>query len=140
MPPARTGSASAAAPASSSPGGARPQRRLEKLAHDREREVALELGRPRGQHDELVAGALARPGQHARLADAGRAFDQHAGAVAGARALQRPPDGRELALALLQRRLGEHRHGRSLRRHAARASSRVAPQCRARRVPRCWPA
>ena len=54
----------------------RRERRLEQLADEREREVALQLGRTRGQHAHAgCATALARGLQQARLAEPGGRLD-----------------------------------------------------------------
>ena len=76
---------------------------LEQLAHDPERELALQLGAPRPQHAH--AGGVGEPGgvgQEGRLADPGRALDRHQGAASAARPREGRVDAREIALPLQQ--------------------------------------
>ena len=83
----------AAAPASSrSRSSGVDQRTLEELAHDAERELALELAPPRGQHGHpRVGGPAAGLRGEARLADPGLPLDQqHPGVAPGAPG-PRPP-------------------------------------------------
>jgi hypothetical protein len=74
---------------------------LEQLAHDAERELALELRRARGEHAQL--GALAQAGEQARLADAGRTLDQHQPPAAGGRVPDEVVERGDLPVTVQQR-------------------------------------
>ena len=71
--------------------------RLEQLPHDREREVALELGPARAQHAPAVRQRPRRPEQP-RLADPGRPFDQQPATAA----VEHPRHGGDLGVPLLE--------------------------------------
>ena len=73
---------------------------LEKLAHDPERELALELGRARGEHAQLPAGALPQVGEQAGLADPGRPLDQRQPPAPVARGGDQVVQRGDLALAV----------------------------------------
>ena len=73
------------------------QRRLEELADDAERELALELGSPRAQHPHPARGRrVPHRSEHRRLPDPGRPFQHHEPATPGARLVQGGIDVREL--------------------------------------------
>ena len=81
----------------------RRDRRLEELAREREREVALQLGRARGEDPHAgSATGLASRLQQPRLAKARGRFDHDEAARAGTRLGRRCVELRELALALQQ--------------------------------------
>ena len=66
----------------------RREQRLKQLAYNPERELAVELGRPRRQHahaslDRICSGSV----QEARLADPGRSLQQHQPSAPGASVL-----------------------------------------------------
>ena len=77
--------------------------RLEQLAHDAEAELALELRRAGGQHEQLVARTGAQVGEQARLADPGRAADHEQPPAPRRRVGDRGVERRDLGLALDQR-------------------------------------
>jgi hypothetical protein len=81
----------------------RPRRHvgLEQLAHDAERELALELRGAGGEHAQL--GTLAQTGQQARLADPGRTLDQHQPPAAGDRVRDEAVERGDLTIAVQQR-------------------------------------
>ena len=96
---------------------------LEQLADDAERELALELARARVEHERAVgARAAAELGEQARLADPGRALDQHRAALPHRRLGEQRVQQRDLAVALDERR------GRRDRRHPRRLRGLVAQQ------------
>ena len=81
----------------------RRERRLEQLAHEREREVALQLGRARGEHPHAGAAAgLAGGLQQPRLAEPGGRLDHREAARAGAGLCGQRVELGELPLALQQ--------------------------------------
>ena len=81
----------------------RRERRLEQLAHEREREVALQLRRARGQHPHAgCAAALAGGLQQPRLAEPGGRLDHREAACAGARLGDQRVELGQLPLALQQ--------------------------------------
>ncbi len=85
-------------------GGARPEHgRLEQLAHDPERERALELGAARSQHAQAErVGHLPRVAQQPRLADARDALDQDEAPGADPGVLEHGAQIRALCVALQQ--------------------------------------
>ena len=102
LPPRRQRSRAAARPRSSS--DASGKRRLEELADDAERELALELGAPRAQHPHAAARPpLPHRGEQRRLPDAGRPLDDDEPAAPGAGLVQGAVDPRQLVAPLEQR-------------------------------------
>ena len=81
------------------------QHGLEQLADDGEREVALQLGAARGEH-AVLGRRGASAAEQAGLPDPGRPFDQQRATV-----LQHAADRLELAVAFLERAVGEGGHG-----------------------------
>ena len=82
------------------------QRRLEKLTHDSEGEIALQLGPARPQHAHpAVCRRRPRRGEQRRLADPGRPLDHHEPAAPGASLGQGRFDPRQL-LASFEERSG----------------------------------
>lgn len=78
--------------------------RLEELAHDAERELALELSATRGQHEKArLLRSPARLRHQPRLPDSGWSLDEHEPPLAGGRLLDQFVERRQLALSLEQR-------------------------------------
>ena len=73
------------------------QRRLEELADDAERELALELGAPGAENQHAARGRrLPHRGEHRRLPDPGRPFQHDEPATPGAGLVEGAVDVREL--------------------------------------------
>ena len=87
------------------------EHRLEKLPHDTECEVPLELGTARAQDSHVLAhGEGARGRQDSRLADARRSLDYQQAPVSRARTRESSLDPGEF-LAPLEQRDPRHRSG-----------------------------
>ncbi len=77
--------------------------RLEELARDAERELALELAPARGEHLEpALLGAVARGREQRRLPEPGRRLDEHQPSVPGGGGAQRRFDDLDLGIPLEQ--------------------------------------
>jgi len=112
------------------------ERRLEQLAHDDERELALELRSAPTQHvHPLALRGGGRGRQHRGLADPGRSLHHQQRPETVARAGQRLLDPGQLVVAFEQRTdLGCRRHVRSLCGRAPKGQGgeeRYSPACAA---------